>query len=158
MPVLTLTANPPVAAKRRIVRALVALNDDTVGRSNRREIAVLVHDPRTRRLVAGMHGVTGFGWMFVDNLWVDEPLRRAGWGTRIMDAAEAEAARRGCHSVWLDTFSWQARGFYEKRGYRVVATLPDYPRPHQRLVLVKALAAAAIGAVTGGAPSRRRAR
>jgi hypothetical protein len=34
-----------------------------------------------------------------------------------MDRAEVHARERGCHSAWLDTFSFQARGFYEKLGY-----------------------------------------
>jgi hypothetical protein len=41
--------------------------------------------------------------------------------------AEEEAAARGCHGAWLDTFEFQARGFYERLGYTCFAELGDYP-------------------------------
>jgi hypothetical protein len=52
---------------------------------------------------------------------------------------EVEAILRGCHSAFLDTFSYQARPFYEKLGYEVFGTLNDYPRGHQRFYMQKRL-------------------
>jgi hypothetical protein len=49
--------------------------------------------------------------------------------------------RRGCVGVWLDTFSFQARGFYEKLGYRVFGEVADYPPGHTRHFLKKSLCA-----------------
>jgi hypothetical protein len=56
-----------------------------------------------------------------------------------MDAAEAYARERGGHMVVLDTHSFQARPFYERRGYEVFATLDDFPRGHQKFFLKKKL-------------------
>ena len=42
-----------------------------------------------------------------------------------MLAAEAEGRKRGCTAIWLDTFEFQARPFYEKIGFAVFGTL-DY--------------------------------
>ena len=38
-----------------------------------------------------------------------------------------EALSQGCHSVWLDTFEFQARGFYERLGYTCFGELKNYP-------------------------------
>ncbi len=57
-----------------------------------------------------------------------------------MDAAEDYARMRGCHSAYLDTHTWQARPFYEKRGYEVFATLDDFPPGHKKFFLRKKLA------------------
>src|SRR5215471_1971064 len=66
------------------------------------------------RIAAGLAGDTYCGWLFVKYLWVSDGLRGRGVGRELMARAEALALARGCHSAWLDTFSFQARGFYQK--------------------------------------------
>jgi ribosomal protein S18 acetylase RimI-like enzyme len=56
----------------------------------------------------------------------------------LMAQAEGRARERGYHSAWLDTFSFQARGFYEKLGYEEFGRL-DYPPDHYRHFLRKRL-------------------
>ena len=47
------------------------------------------------------------------------------------------AASRGCIGASLDTYSFQARGFYEKRGYSLVGTIGDCPPGGARHFLQK---------------------
>jgi hypothetical protein len=61
-------------------------------------------------------------------------------GRRLLEAIEDEARKRGCRWAHLDTFSYQARPFYERLGYELFATLDDYPPGHQRFFLKKPLA------------------
>ena len=75
----------------------------------------------------GLVAFTIWGWLYLDVLWLDESLRQHGYGTRLVQTAEAEARRRGCAHAHLRTFSFQARGFYEKCGYRVIGALEGYP-------------------------------
>jgi GNAT superfamily N-acetyltransferase len=63
--------------------------------------------------------------------------RGGGHGARLLAAAEAYALERGCGGAFLDTFSFQARPFYERHGYEVFATLPDFPPGHDRFFLRK---------------------
>jgi GNAT superfamily N-acetyltransferase len=84
-------------------------------------------------------GESGRGWLHVSLVWVDEPFLRQQIGTRLLDAIEDEARRRGCRAAYLDTFSYQARPFYEARGYAVFGALDDYPMGRQRFFMRKAL-------------------
>ena len=58
---------------------------------------------------------------------------------RAHGAAERRAVERGCHSAWVDTFSFQAPGFYPKLGYEPFGEL-DYPPDFKRIFLRKQLA------------------
>ena len=89
---------------------------------------------------AGLIGHIYAGWLFVNLLWVHDDLRRGGIGGGLLAEAERRGATLGCHSVWLDTFSFQAPEFYRKLGYREFARL-DYPPDHQRIFFKKPLTA-----------------
>ena len=91
-------------------------------------------------LRAGLIGHVYAGWLFVNLLWVHADLRRGGIGRGLLAEAERRGAALGCHSAWLDTFSFQAPEFYRKLGYREFARL-DYPPDHQRIFLKKPLIA-----------------
>ena len=97
-------------------------------------------------IVGGVLGETDWGWLRIAILAVDERLRGQDWGTRLMDEAERIAVARGCHHAWVDTFSFQARPFYERLGYRVFGELADYPKGETRYFLAKPL----VGPVEAG--------
>jgi GNAT superfamily N-acetyltransferase len=92
-----------------------------------------------RHVVGGLWGRTGYDWLFVELLFVPESLRGRGVGKDILQRAEREAIARGCHGVWLNTFEFQARGFYERLGYTCFGELANYPPGSARYFLKKAL-------------------
>ncbi|HUM17741.1 MAG TPA: GNAT family N-acetyltransferase [Candidatus Nitrosotalea sp.] len=90
-------------------------------------------------VVGGLLGAIWGGVLYIRFLWVSEALRGKGHGRRLLDAAERRAVERGCRQVFLDTFSFQAPGFYEKQGYEVYARADDWPVGHAHYFLRKGL-------------------
>lgn len=79
-------------------------------------------------------------WLEIEYLWVQEPHRHSGLGSRLLAAAETEALERGCHTAILTTYDFQARAFYEKHGYAVVFTQEHFPVANTRYHMIKPLA------------------
>ena len=105
--------------------------------SDYRPLTLLLQDSQGR-VVGGLCGKTEWGWLYVATLAVREEYRNRGYGTRLLQAAEAEALARGCHGAYLDTFSFQARPFYEKRGYQAFGALEGFAG-HTRYFMRKKL-------------------
>ncbi len=135
------TEDPSEADKEAVRIPLRAYSDGFAGKSERRPLALLVRD-ESNAIVGGLWGQTARGWLFIDLLGLPPEARRSGLGTRLMGMAEAEARSRGCVGIYLDTFSFQARPFYEKLGFAVFARIEDYPAGHTRFFLSKRLVAA----------------
>ena len=45
----------------------------------------------------------------------------------------------GCHSVYLDTMSWQTPDFYKKHGYKIISELENIPIGNKKFHLIKEL-------------------
>jgi ribosomal protein S18 acetylase RimI-like enzyme len=103
---------------------------------NYQRLVLFVRD-NAEHIAGGLLGYTHWRWLFVQNLWVAESLRGTGHGRRLLELAELEAGRRGCEHAYLDTFDFQARGFYEKLGYELFGQLEDYPPGHTKYFLHK---------------------
>jgi ribosomal protein S18 acetylase RimI-like enzyme len=117
---------------------LYEFNARATGVDDGRWLAIFVRDD-VGTIMAGMHGWTWGGTGFVQAIWVHEKLRGHGLGSRLLVAAEAEAARRGCYQMHLDTHGYQAREFYRRHGYEVIGELPGWPGDDIRVFLRKRL-------------------
>jgi len=103
-----------------------------------RAVQVFIRDGENR-VVGGVIGHAFGGWLYVSLLWVEESLRNKGNGTRLLKMIESEAVKLGCKYAHLDTYSFEARPFYEKHGYTLFATLDNYPEGHRKHFLKKTL-------------------
>lgn len=101
-------------------------------------VTVLVRDVAGAS-VGGLWGEVRWRWLTIGTLLVPEELRGQGVGRRLVLEAEAEARARGCVGSLTDTYSFQARGFYERLGYTVFGHLDGYPPGHGRYFLSKRL-------------------
>lgn len=91
-------------------------------------------------LTGGIYAFYRSGWAYIDIVWTREDHRGKGLGRRLMEKAEAEALKKGCHSVFLWTQDFEAPGFYEKLGYSRFVVFEDYIPGHQRIGFMKQLA------------------
>lgn len=89
--------------------------------------------------LAGLTGEIFGNWLLIKYLFVGEPLRGQGVGKSLIERAEAEARTRGAKYAFVDTFSFQAPGFYKKLGYKEVFTLNEYPYTGSRTYYTKEL-------------------
>ena len=136
-PAIVFESNPRPQDIDRLGQGIDAFDLPTVGPSDRVDLTYFVRGDRGT-ILAGMHGNTVDGWLYISSLWVDEALRGTGLGSALMRRAEDEGRRRGCTHAYLDTFSYQAPAFYARLGYVVFAELEDFPAPHRRIFLSQA--------------------
>ncbi|WP_145006535.1 GNAT family N-acetyltransferase [Pseudomonas oryzihabitans] len=128
------------ALRQTIGAPLRRYNEAQAGPSGYRPLAIAL--TRGDQALGGLWGYTGYGWLTVQLLAVDESARGQGAGRELLLRAEAEALSRGCHGAWLDTHEFQARGFYERLGYELFGELADYPPGFARYFLRKTLSPA----------------
>ena len=75
----------------------------------------------------------------VDFLYVEPSARGDGLGAALLRRVEEEGRRQGARRVLLNTFSFQAPGFYEKQGYRCFGALEPCFGTHGQYFFCKEL-------------------
>lgn len=124
--------------REAILPRLLAFNRENGPPTEYRFLGLLLKDSHDLT-TGGLWGSSVYDWLFVELLFVPEPLRRSGLGRSLMLQAEIIARERGCTGVWLDTFAFQALPFYQKLGYTVFGELKDHPRGMSQFWLQKRL-------------------
>jgi GNAT superfamily N-acetyltransferase len=126
----------------RLEAAVAKETAQATGHDGERQLAIFVRDA-AGEVTAGIYGWTWGGCAELQHLWVDESHRGQGLASRLLDAAEAEAARRGCGQIVLFTHAANAGGSgdrYTRRGYELVGRVDDYPAGDAALWFRKPLA------------------
>jgi GNAT superfamily N-acetyltransferase len=136
---IVLTDAPTDADEAVIDGGLADFNAEQAGYRDWRALAVLARDPATGQTIGGILGRTTLGLLFVDLVYLPTALRGQNIGSRMMGMVEQEAARRGCRSGALITISFQAPGFYERRGWREFGRVPCDPPGTFRVFMSKTL-------------------
>jgi GNAT superfamily N-acetyltransferase len=94
---------------------------------------------RSGRVLGGLIMQSYWRETYIELLWLSARARGIGWGARLVGEAERRARRRGSRVIHLNTYSFQAPGFYEKRGYRRFGRISGSPATESRLFYVKDL-------------------
>src|SRR6516165_3566253 len=89
------------------------------------DLAIFVREEG--EVVAGISGWTWGDCCELQSLWVEPSLRGRGLGSKLLAAAETEAAARGCVQTVHFTYEFQAGTLYDRNGYTLVARVKDFP-------------------------------
>jgi GNAT superfamily N-acetyltransferase len=135
---IVMPETPTDADRDAVLAVLAAYNDGHVSPPRRQPLALLLKDA-DGGTIGGLWGRSSYDWLFVEYLAVPDHLRGREVGTALMRQAEQVARDRGCAGIWLDTFAFQARGFYEKLGFTLFGTIADHPVGSARFFLSKRL-------------------
>ena len=139
-PTITMTETPEPHVREAIVGPLIVFNNSRASQpEDYRPVVIILSDPDTGEIIGGLWGETNFAHLHVDLLFAPETLRGFGLGRQMLLRAEQEAKTRGCRGAWLDTYSFQARGFYERLGTPYLAPLTTTRRVRVASFCIKPL-------------------
>ena len=105
--------------------------------------ATLALEARRRgERIGGVYAEVPFDWVLVKYLAVADGHRGRGVGSALMGALEAAGAARGAVGIFLDTYGFEAPGFYPRLGYEEIGRLPAPDPARTRVLFTKLLAPA----------------
>ena len=113
-------------------------NKEQAGENHFKRLCYVLKDP-DGEIVGGVIAEVYWDWLYIDLLWVKDELRKQGYGKSLMTRTEEEARQMGAKNAYLDTFSFQAPGFYENLGYKNFGELKDFPHGQRRFFMRKEL-------------------
>ena len=137
-PRIEIAVKPQTDEIEFVAQQIIDFNSNHADQGNYKPLAVFLRDSENH-IVGGLIGETYWEWLHVELLWIHESFRGKGYGDALLATAEQEARKRDCQYAYLNTFSFQAPEFYQKRGYVVFGELPNFPQGHRRYFLKKDL-------------------
>jgi len=114
---ISLETNFSKESAEQVSEILFQWNCARVGVQDFLDLAVILRDD-AGILVGALLGWTRWEWAHIETFWIREDLRNRGYGKRMLIDFERVARERKCQMIDLDTFSFQAPGFYQKCGYQ----------------------------------------
>lgn len=123
----------------RLCESLQAHNQPYTAVHDETAIHLVARNPHGT-LLGGILADVALGWLEIHVLWVAADQRSNGLGAALLQACERKAHELGAHGARLDTFDWQAEGFYARHGYTCFGRLANYPAGHERIFMCKTLA------------------
>lgn len=90
--------------------------------------------------IAGvLGGIDCYLGLEINILWIKEEFRKKGLGSKLLKHIERVAVENGSTVAVLDTFDFQAEGFYLKNGYKIIGEIKNYPPNYRRIYFTKTL-------------------
>ncbi len=102
------------------------------------EFALFIKDGESK-LYGGLSAKLFYGCLYIDELFVAKDIRGKGFGTHLIERAEEIGKENDCNFAAVNTMEWEAKGFYEKVGYKLKYTESGYANNSKLHYLVKIL-------------------
>jgi GNAT superfamily N-acetyltransferase len=126
----------PSQADNDVVREGIISSIEAVLGERDKLFSVFLKDDEGK-VFGGIQAFLGSESIYIDVLWVEESLRKHGYGTKLLHAAEQEAIKNGCIYSLVDTWGFQAEGFYLKQGYERIGEVKHYWLGHSKILMRK---------------------
>ena len=139
---IEITTNPTASDAKTISKGIIDFNQLKVPDLEPIEAEVkffVFARNKHSTIIGGVRATCFWNTMHIELLWLSEECRGKGIGKELIVAAEKFAKKHNCEKVFVETTSWQAKPFYEKVGYKHIATLNDRPKGHASHYLTKDL-------------------
>jgi GNAT superfamily N-acetyltransferase len=128
----------PTEADNAVVReGMTAFNESILGERDKIFSIFLKND--LGKVFGGLQAFLGTEAVYIEVLWVEKDLQKQGYGTKLLDTLEQEAIKNGCKFVTVDSYDFQAKEFYLKKGYERIGELKNYWLGHSKIFLKKTL-------------------
>jgi GNAT superfamily N-acetyltransferase len=126
------------AAKKAVLRGLMAFNRRAHSYVTGRLVSVTLRGDDDA-IIGGATGYSRGPTAFLELLWIEDQHKGKGTGTTLLAAFEEECRKQGARQIYLDTYSFQAKPFYEKNGYHELGRIEGYFEGVARHWMIKAL-------------------
>ena len=109
----------------KLREGIIDYNKHFLGDKIAADFSITIED-ENKHLIGGVSGYRSGEYVMVQWVWVDEHYRAKGVGTRLFKKLDEFTLSKKCKFLTLETLEFQAKDFYEKFGFSVAATLPNW--------------------------------
>lgn len=92
---------------------------------------------KDNEVVGGMIVHKKMQWIDVDILYIEKEYRNQHIATKLIDEVINYCKENDLVGIHLCTLDFQAKGFYEKQNFQLIAEIKDWPRNHTRYEFIK---------------------
>lgn len=89
------------------------------------------------QIIGGITAHKKMEWLDVDILFINEKFRKNRIGSKLVSKAVEYCQKEKLIGMHLYTLDFQAKGFYEKQGFKLIAEIKDWPKGITRYEFIK---------------------
>lgn len=89
------------------------------------------------QIIGGIIAHKKMQWLDIDILYINEDFRKNKIGSHLIDKATEYCEKEELIGIHLYTLDFQAKGFYEKKGFKLIAEIENWPKGITRYEFIK---------------------